>query len=156
MQHDDEPFRRPSCGKIPYLSRKDARRDSHRRVVPAAGRMRAYRCENCPYWHVGHLPWLVRKGELTATQFYRLAKGGELPAPRQRPVDMSEGILLPTEVASIFRVTVKTTYEWARAYQADNPDVDHDQLAAFLTPGGQWRFSAKEAFARASKEDSHG
>jgi hypothetical protein len=60
----------------------------------------------------------------------------------QRPIDATEGLLTAAEVAAAFRVGVRTAYAWAAAYQADNPD-EPVQLAAFQTPGGQWRFSAK-------------
>lgn len=139
----DEEWLPRSCDKIPYLSRKDARRGAHRRIMPAAGRMRAYRCDWCPYWHVGHLPMLVRIGQLTEKQFYYLARRREIPVPGQRPIDMTEGVMTPSEVADAFRVSERTVYFWARAYQADNPDCDHGQLAAALTPGGRWRFSRK-------------
>lgn len=154
MWTDDEWLSR-SCEKIPYLCRKEARRDAHRRIVPAGGRMRAYRCERCPYWHVGHLPHLVRTGQLTASEFYRYAMRGEIPLPGQRPIDMTGGLMKPKEVAECFRVEVRAVYAWARAYQADNPDSTDGQLAAILTPGGQWRFSTKAV--RAALEDaSHG
>lgn len=105
--------------------------------------MRAYNCPYCPYWHVGHLPYLVRTGQLTARQYYYLAKRREVPMPGQRPIDMTEGLMTPTEVADAFRVTVQTVYQWARAYQANNLDSNHAQLDAMLTPGGEWRFSTK-------------
>lgn len=155
---DDDGYARArsSCvsGKITYLTRREARQDSHRRVGPRAGRMRAYRCGWCRFWHVGHLPPLVREGHLTAEEFYQLARGGNIPMPGQRVIDMTEGILLPREVAEAFNVTVKTTYEWARAYQANNPDSSLAQLPAFLTPGGQWRFSGKAV--RLCLEDDRG
>lgn len=154
MQPDEEWLPR-SCDKIPCLSRKEARREARRRIVPNGGRMRAYRCDWCPYWHVGHLPRLVRIGQLTASEFYRYARRGEIPLPGQRPIDMTEGIMTPHEVAASFRVAVRATYAWARAYQANNPDSDQAQLAAVLTPGGQWRFSAK-AVRAALENDQHG
>ena len=151
----DDGWLARSCEKIPYLCRKDARRDAHRRIVPAGGRMRAYRCERCPYWHVGHLPHLVRTGQLTAVEYYRYAKKGEIPLPGQRPIDMTEGLMKPHEVADAFRVQIRATYAWARAYQANNPDSTDGQLAAILTPGGQWRFSRKAVMA-ALKEGGRG
>lgn len=137
-----------SCEKIPYRTRKDARRDAHRRIVPAGGRMRAYRCERCPYWHVGHLPEMVRKGQLTAAQFYYYAKRRELPVAGQRPIDMTGGLMTPREVADAFRVSVQTVLIWARAFQANNPDSETGQLDAILTPGNQWRFSRNAVMAR--------
>lgn len=152
---DDQYEPRYPCGKIPYVSRKAARRDAHRRIVPSGGRMRAYRCERCPYWHVGHLPDLVRTGQLTSTEFYRLAARGDIPLPGQRPIDMTDGVMTPQEVADAFRVGIRAVYAWARAYQANNPDSDHGQLAAAQTPGGRWRFSRKAVLV-ALENGQHG
>lgn len=153
-EEEDWPaFDRTLCGKMGFLTRKDARREAHRRRVPAGGHMRAYRCPYCPFWHAGHLPWLVRTGKITAKEFYRLARGGNLPRLGQRPVDMTGGVLVPREVADMFRVETRTVLEWARAYQADDPG--RGQLEAFQTPGGQWRFS-KAAVLAALENGHHG
>lgn len=124
-------------------------------MVPAGGRMRAYRCDRCPYWHVGHLPFLVRTGQITARMYYFYARTGEIPMPGQRPIDMTDGLMTPQEVADAFRVTRPTVLGWARAYQANDPDSGSAQLPAALTPGGQWRFSVK-AVRAALENDQHG
>lgn len=52
----------PACGKRRYPSRTDARK-AIRRAHPGE-RMQAYRCEG--FWHIGHLPHGVRRGEARA------------------------------------------------------------------------------------------
>lgn len=51
---------RCQCGKIRYLSRKDARQVA--RSLSRAG-LNAYECAG--YWHLGHLPPIVRRGRAT-------------------------------------------------------------------------------------------
>lgn len=46
--------------------------------------------------------------------------------------DPSEGLLLPTEVAALYRVSVQTVCSWAR-----------NGLIPAIRPGGEWRFSRK-------------
>lgn len=48
----------PMCGKVRYLSRKQAR-DAARRLR-GSGHLNAYRCGE--FWHLGHLPDPVRAG----------------------------------------------------------------------------------------------
>lgn len=147
MLRDDSwlPLSGVGCDKSWYTSRKQARRVGRRLVHGHDGRMRAYQCDYCGYWHVGHLPELVVAGQLTYAEYKRLARRGSLPAIGQRPVDMTGGVLLPKEVAEMFGVDIQAVYAWARAYQTNDPD--HAQLEAFLTPGNQWRFSRKAAEA---------
>lgn len=51
----------PTCGKLRYLSRKTAKQDANR-YRKRTGRMDTYRCGD--FWHLGHLPSRVRRGEI--------------------------------------------------------------------------------------------
>lgn len=31
---------------------------------------RGYHCEHCDLWHLGHLPWAVKRGQATARDHY--------------------------------------------------------------------------------------
>lgn len=53
----------PRSGKVGYLSRADAKRVA-KRQKHRTGRMRAYSCESCGWWHVGHLPSVVVRGKV--------------------------------------------------------------------------------------------
>lgn len=48
-------------GKVGFVSRADARRVV-KRERHVLGRMRAYLCDGCGWWHVGHLPRAVVRG----------------------------------------------------------------------------------------------
>lgn len=154
MLRDDEwlPLSSVGCGKLSYSTRKEARRTSRRLTRGHNGRMRAYRCTYCRRWHMGHLTDLVRNGQLTQSEYYQMAKKGGLPMPEQRTVDMSQGILRPREVAVMFGVEIKTTLEWARAFQADGPG--RGRLEAFKTMGGHWRFGRAAALAALRGHDN--
>jgi hypothetical protein len=56
------PPARGSCptGKVQFASRKQARRGAKYRSISLS----AYRCEDCDWWHLGHLPQRVRNGEV--------------------------------------------------------------------------------------------
>lgn len=55
-------------GKRLYETRKIAR--DRIRHIPGE-QLRAYRCSDVEgYWHIGHLPDAVKKGEITARQIY--------------------------------------------------------------------------------------
>ena len=57
-----------SCGKLSYLSRKHARAVIRVRNVDG---VRPYRCPAAPgYWHLGHLPPVVRAGVKTRREIY--------------------------------------------------------------------------------------
>jgi len=56
----------PACGKVRYISRRDAR---HRRRQLGGKGLRPYRCHG--YWHLGHLPRSVRHGLLSKAEAYR-------------------------------------------------------------------------------------
>jgi hypothetical protein len=137
-----------ACGKIAYATRRAARADAQRadlRPGSSGIKMRAYRCQvddgGCGWWHNGHLPKAVRRGELTAREAYGQNEVESMAG--QRPIDMTEGVLTPRETAARFGVSVQTVYQWGRTYQANNPGCNHTQLAGFLTPGNEWRFSVK-------------
>lgn len=68
---DDWPLveRCPACGKLRYLSRAAAKKVA-KRLPPTDGvRMGAYACGD--YWHVGHVPTAVRRGETSRTEYGR-------------------------------------------------------------------------------------
>ena|SRR5690349_6544747 len=55
------------CNKRSYTSRKDAKKVN----VPEDGGMRPYKCPHDPnVWHVGHMPRVVKQGEMTANEVY--------------------------------------------------------------------------------------
>ena len=65
-------FRCTQHRKLAYPRRKDARAAA--RKLHDRG-MREYECsthQGC--WHIGHMPPCVRRGEMTATEFYDLTK----------------------------------------------------------------------------------
>lgn len=57
-------------GKVQFATRKQARRGAKFRAV----RLAAYRCGDCGWWHLGHLPERVRNGEVDKDAWLR-AKG---------------------------------------------------------------------------------
>jgi hypothetical protein len=58
------------CGKRGYLTATDARRDNRRARQAGRNGMRPYRCVACAFWHLGHLPAVVRAGLLTAAEVF--------------------------------------------------------------------------------------
>ena len=58
-------------GKQAYFTRQGAR--ALVRALKAEGDkgVRAYRCPQCGYFHAGHMPDVVRRGEKTAGEIYR-------------------------------------------------------------------------------------
>lgn len=50
----------PVTGKQAYTSRKQARRARQW----CGDLLRPYRCEHCPWWHLGHIPRDVANGAL--------------------------------------------------------------------------------------------
>ena len=65
---------RGSCpsGKVQFATRKQARRGAKFRA--SLGRVSAYKCGQCAFWHLGHLPERVRNGEVDKDAWLR-AKG---------------------------------------------------------------------------------
>lgn len=66
-QRDYEQFaisgqRCPSCGKVRFLSKADAKKTIGR-MKGRNGRMHAYRCGD--FWHLGHVPSDLKHGEVT-------------------------------------------------------------------------------------------
>lgn len=57
------PPARGACpsDKVQYASRKQAR--AYRRKL-GSGPVSIYRCPACGWWHMGHLPTRVRRGEV--------------------------------------------------------------------------------------------
>ena len=59
-------------GKRAYSRRRDARRAARRHYDPG---LREYPCSRFPgCWHIGHVPAPVKRGEITAAEWYRLPK----------------------------------------------------------------------------------
>lgn len=58
-------------GKRAYEGRRAAK--AVIRVLPRAEGMREYRCDAFPdnRWHVGHMPEVVRRGEMSSSEVYR-------------------------------------------------------------------------------------
>lgn len=60
----------PAHGKRAYPRRRDARRAARRHHDPG---LREYPCSRfAGCWHFGHVPPPVKRGELTAAEWYRL------------------------------------------------------------------------------------
>lgn len=66
------PPARGDCptGKVQFASRKQARRGARFRAISLS----AYRCGDCDWWHLGHVPQRVRNGEVDKGAWLR-AKG---------------------------------------------------------------------------------
>jgi hypothetical protein len=59
-------------GKVAYRSRREARGASRRHHDSG---LREYRCtafRGC--WHIGHMPPMVKRGELTIAEWFRLPR----------------------------------------------------------------------------------
>lgn len=57
----------PTCGKRSYLTRHAARQA--KRLHSDRRGLSVYRCSS-GYWHIGHLPYLVRRGNATRGDLY--------------------------------------------------------------------------------------
>ena len=60
-------------GKIRYQTRADAKK-ARRRIYSARlpgrdGPLSAYLCDVCDYFHLGHLPQVVRRGEVSRDDY---------------------------------------------------------------------------------------
>lgn len=76
-----------SSGKRGFPERRGAK-EAARHVAKTAGgdKPRAYLCDDCGYWHMGHLPDAVMRGEISAAGWYD--EGGaptDLPARGEGP-----------------------------------------------------------------------
>lgn len=60
-----------TTGKRGYGTRRAAKEVVVALNNGARGGMRPYRCAACRVWHVGHLPGVVRSGEVSAADYYR-------------------------------------------------------------------------------------
>ncbi len=81
MSRHDRPYAAiRTCGqtgKRGYRARGDARK-ALRDLHPGQRQgMRAYHCEHCDLWHLGHLPWAVKRGQATARDHYDKYDGGD-------------------------------------------------------------------------------
>jgi len=56
-----------TCGKVRYLSRKDAKA-AHRRLHPGTP-LHVYRCGDA--YHLGHLPFVVERGQVDRRTHYQ-------------------------------------------------------------------------------------
>jgi hypothetical protein len=57
-----------TCGKVRYLTKADAKA-AIRHMKGREGRLNAYRCAS-GFWHIGHLPALVRKGQISRSEIW--------------------------------------------------------------------------------------
>lgn len=72
--------------KLTYPVRREARAASRR--LHDKG-VREYECDRYPgCWHIGHMPLCVRRGEMTASEFYALPKAQQA---RLRAAERAEG-----------------------------------------------------------------
>lgn len=60
------------CGKRSYLSKHAARQA--RKTLPDRRGLSVYECGS--FWHVGHLPFAVRRGDVTRGEIYREKEAG--------------------------------------------------------------------------------
>jgi hypothetical protein len=62
----------PECpsGKRGFESRKDAKAWNSRGARMGLDRLHPYLCEHCTFWHVGHLPKAVKKGDTDRHTYY--------------------------------------------------------------------------------------
>lgn len=80
-----------------------------------------------------------------------------LPADYRRSTvgfDSSEGLLMTSEVAELFGVTMRTVRKWAKEAMAAEISERRARVQVLRTPGGDWRFSKK--WARQRLEDDRG
>lgn len=54
----------PACGKLSYSDKADAKAARRDMRDPA---LNVYRCPESGYWHIGHVPPVVRRGALPRT-----------------------------------------------------------------------------------------
>lgn len=63
------------CGKWGYHTRADAKKALRRhRGKGFDRRVRPYKCPDCGFFHLGHMPGVVRAGMATADEFYGRAE----------------------------------------------------------------------------------
>lgn len=64
-----------ATGKWCFTSRKEAKTLLRTLKQQGEGKAcRAYECRDCGYWHVGHLPHMVRRGIVSQNEFYTRVK----------------------------------------------------------------------------------
>lgn len=59
-------------GKVQFATRKQARRGARFRSLD---RLSVYRCEECAFFHLGHLPDRVRNGEVDKDAWRNALRG---------------------------------------------------------------------------------
>lgn len=59
-----------TTGKATFINRKDARHARRAMGKPGA-ELNAYRCADCGYWHLGHLPDAVQHGDVARSELCR-------------------------------------------------------------------------------------
>jgi hypothetical protein len=68
-----------ACGKFGYENRRLARkarartrkgRPSEKSRELGGGGLSVYLCPTCHHWHVGHLPYVIRRGERSRAEMY--------------------------------------------------------------------------------------
>lgn len=61
---------RGSCpsGKVQYANRKQAKRFRRKR---GGGPVGTYQCDDCGFWHMGHMPRRVRTGRVSKAEWLR-------------------------------------------------------------------------------------
>lgn len=67
----------PVCGKVRYSSRRAARLAIRRIRSRRSGHMSPYRCGD--FWHVGHTPSAVVRGDITRDDLVVNERPGEKP-----------------------------------------------------------------------------
>lgn len=61
------------CGKWGYTTKTGAKKAG--RVHHPGDHLATYRCDQSDYWHIGHLPGVVRGGQLPRTILRRKSDG---------------------------------------------------------------------------------
>lgn len=59
-----------SSGKRGFIQRAGARDVARLAAKTGSPGLRPYLCDECGNWHIGHKPLDVRRGEITATEWY--------------------------------------------------------------------------------------
>lgn len=60
----DQPAHDCRCGKVRFASKGAAKR-AIRRMRGRVGKVRAYRCSENGWWHIGHPPGALVRGEIS-------------------------------------------------------------------------------------------
>lgn len=60
-----------SSGKRAHSTRRDAKAQARSVHAWTGEHLRPYICSECAFWHIGHLPRQVLRGQTTADSHYR-------------------------------------------------------------------------------------